>query len=101
MDTCSSYRYRKVANAVFKKRNIIVTNARGTAGVPISEHIIFTMLMIARKGRHIIENQIAHKWKGPREYLIYTQSYGLLGTGDIATETAKRLKAFGIKNPRY
>ena len=43
-----------------------------TAGVPISEHIIFTMLMIARKGRHIIENQIAHKWKGPREYLIYT-----------------------------
>lgn len=81
-----------------KKRNIIVTNARGTAGVPISEHIIFTMLMIARKGRHIIENQIAHKWKGPRGvFNLYGKVTGLLGTGDIATETAKRLKAFGMK----
>ena len=81
-----------------KKRNIIVTNARGTAGVPISEHIIFTMLMIARKGKYVIKNQNDHQWKSPRGvFNLYGKTVGLLGTGDIATETAKRLKAFGMK----
>ncbi len=82
----------------FKERNIIVTNARGAGGVPISEHIIFTMLMIARKGRCVLENQIAHKWEKPQGiFNLYGKTVGFLGTGDIATETAKRLKAFGMK----
>jgi len=82
----------------FKKRNIIVTNARGMAGIPIAEHIIFTMLMLARKGKKLVENQIAHQWKGPEGvFNLYGKTAGLLGTGDVATETAKRLKAFGMK----
>ena len=56
------------------------------------------MLMIARKGKYVIKNQNDHQWKSPRGvFNLYGKTVGLLGTGDIATETAKRLKAFGMK----
>jgi phosphoglycerate dehydrogenase-like enzyme len=54
--------------------------------------------MLARRGRDIVENQLTHQWKGPAGvFNLYGKTAGFLGTGDIATETAKRLKAFGMK----
>ena len=81
-----------------KERKIIVTNGRGAAGVPISEHIIFLMLTISRKGKDIIKNQLEHQWKAPKGlFNFYDKTVGFLGTGDVATEAAKRLKPFGMK----
>lgn len=85
-----------------KERNIVVTNARGTAGVPISENIMTMMLMLARKSLPSFKNQLAREWKSPGSvFNLYNKTVGLLGTGDVGSETAKRAKAFGMKAIGY
>jgi phosphoglycerate dehydrogenase-like enzyme len=85
-----------------KERDIIATNARGTAGVPISEHIMTMMLMLARKSFAAYKNQLARAWKSPDNvFNLYNKTVGLLGTGDVGSETAKRAKAFGMRTIGY
>ncbi len=106
LEKCSSLKWihcphigiERLPLSYLQKRKIIVTNGRGTAGVPISEHIIFLMLAIARKGSSIIRNQLNHVWKSNKGvFNLYGKTVGFLGTGDVATETAKRLRAFGMR----
>lgn len=59
-----------------KERDIIATNARGTAGVPISEHIMTMMLMLARKSFAAYKNQLARAWKSPDS--LYVNVFPLL-----------------------
>lgn len=80
-----------------KDRKILVTNARGTAGVPISENILCMMLMLARKSKDVVKNQIDHLWKSPKGvFNLFGKTLGVLGTGNVGSETANRAKAFGM-----
>lgn len=81
-----------------KERKIIVTNARGIAGVPISEDILCMMLMLARKSKEAVKSQLNHQWEHHKGvFNLYNKTIGVMGTGNVGTDTAKRAKAFGMK----
>lgn len=74
-----------------KERKILVTNSRGAAGIPISESVIAMMLMLARKSLSSFKKQKERLWKHTSGIInIDNKTVGIIGTGDIGTQTAKR-----------
>lgn len=95
---CPHIGIERLSLKYLQSRKILVTNARGTAGVPISEDIMCMMLMLARKSMETFTNQAAHQWKHVTGvYNLHGKTLGIMGTGDVGTETAKRAKAFGMR----
>lgn len=85
-----------------KKRNISLTNARGIYSVPIAEDVVFKILMHSTNAFNYLENQKKHLWNREKERTeLCGQTVGIIGTGSIATEVAKRLKSFGVKVVGY
>lgn len=82
----------------FANENAVLTNSAGAYGVTISEHIFMLLLAILRRDpdyRKIVEQK---KWiRDLPIRSIHGSRITLLGTGDIGTETAKRLKPFNPK----
>ncbi|MCD8029241.1 MAG: hypothetical protein LUF02_11440 [Erysipelotrichaceae bacterium] len=75
--------------------NTILTNASGTYGKAIAEHIIGMILTLNKNFIGYIKNQNNHQWQmihGGKE--IYHSTVVIVGLGDLCYETAKRLKAF-------
>ncbi|MCD7894734.1 MAG: D-2-hydroxyacid dehydrogenase [Erysipelotrichaceae bacterium] len=75
--------------------NTILTNASGTYGKAIAEHIIGMILAIDKNFIGYMKNKNHHQWQmiyGGKE--IYHNTVLIVGLGDLGYETAKRLKAF-------
>ncbi len=73
----------------------ILTNASGTYGKAIAEHIIGMILAINKNFIGYMHQQDHHQWQmipGGKE--IYHSNVVIVGLGDLGYETAKRLKAF-------
>ncbi|MBO3444671.1 phosphoglycerate dehydrogenase [Clostridium sp. CCUG 7971] len=80
------------------KRNIVLANNKGAYSIPISEWIIMYILQIYKNSMKLYSNQQNRKWKIEFDLLeLYDKRVGFIGTGTIATEAAKRLKAFGVE----
>ncbi|HJY81050.1 MAG TPA: D-2-hydroxyacid dehydrogenase [Candidatus Binatia bacterium] len=84
--------------------DIIVTNSRGLYGIPIAEHVIGVMIVLARKLHEAYRFQLAGKW--PRQEMfdrypsfseLYGQTTGVVGLGDIGLAVAERVKALGMR----
>lgn len=78
--------------------DVVITNASGVFGVSGAEHILALILAFAR-GLPVHMSQTAkHIWQ-PNEHsvLIEGSTVGIIGLGDIGTEAAVRLKAFGAR----
>lgn len=85
-----------------KKRNITLTNARGIYSIPIAEDVVFKILMNSTNAFNYLENQKNHLWDRKKERTeLCGQTVGIIGTGSIATEVAKRLKGFDVKVVGY
>lgn len=82
----------------FKQRGIRLCNLKGVYGIPISECIISGILSICKK-EYVFFEQKKHKIFRRFSNLaeIYGKTAAILGTGDIAYQTAIRLKAFGVR----
>lgn len=91
--------YNTVDLGYLKRRGIKFTNGRGLHGIAISEDIISKMLILNRHTKIYMENQKKSFWNPYPEMEIELSgsTAGILGAGVIATETAKKLKAFGMK----
>ena len=84
--------------------DIIVTNSRGLYGVPIAEHVMGLMIMLARKLHEAYGYQLAGKWA---RHEMFTRSLtfselsggtaGIIGLGDIGSAVAERVKALGMR----
>ena len=75
--------------------NTHLTNASGSYGIAIAEHIIGTMITFNKNFKTYIKQMDQHLWqpiKTGKE--IYHAHVLIVGYGDIGYETAKRLKAF-------
>lgn len=80
-----------------ENRQVIVVNSRGCSGVPIAEDILAKMLMFSRKSAEVYRNQLKREWikiKGIAN--LSEKTLGIIGTGDIGTETALRARPFGM-----
>lgn len=81
-----------------KKRKLLVTNAKGVFSITIAEDIVTKILVMNRAVKEYIRQMDKGEWL-PHKYEneIYGSTIGFLGAGSIATEAAKRLKAFEAK----
>lgn len=80
-----------------QNQNIILTNNRGGYSIPIAEWTIMRILEMLKNSREFYKQQEEKIWKMDTSLLeLYGKNVGFIGTGSIAQETAKRLKAFGV-----
>ncbi|AOM83628.1 D-2-hydroxyacid dehydrogenase [Salisediminibacterium beveridgei] len=87
----------KLPMDVIKNRDILITNARGIHAIQMAEYTIAMMLQAARQTKTLIHQEREREWfrKLPiRE--LYGHQVGILGTGAIGSEIAKRTDAFGM-----
>jgi len=80
------------------ERDIMVSNNRGGYSIPIGEWIVKSILDIYKNTVSFYKNQKNKVWKP--DFTTKEVSgirVGFLGTGTIAMEAAKRLKAFDVE----
>lgn len=75
----------------------LVTTSKSNGAIPISEHTILLMLMVARRAVNWIDSQRRHEWGRQFSPELYGKTVGLIGLGNIGTEVARRLNAFGMR----
>lgn len=81
-----------------KNRGITLTNGRDIFSIPIAEDVVCKILMHSTNAFKYIENQKSHTWDNKLKRAdLKGQTIGIIGTGSIATEIAKRLQSFGVK----
>lgn len=87
-----------------RERAIVLTNSRGVHAVPIAEHTMGTLAMLARQLDRAVLDQFQRRldrerwWVGsgrPRE--LFGLTLGLFGYGAIGREIARRALAFGMR----
>ena len=80
--------------------DIILTNARGTTGVNIAEHVMSLILAFARTLHLTIKRQMEKIWEiRPNLPVIEIagETIGILGLGGIGLQVAKRANAFDMR----
>lgn len=80
------------------KQNIIIANNKGGYSIPMGEWIVMSILEIYKNSMLLYKQQINKKWKMDMSVTeLVGRRIGFIGTGTIATEAAKRLKAFEVE----
>lgn len=80
-------------------QGIKIANASGAFGPVIAEYVIGAILCVYRRFPEYDENQKVCIWRDAgAERTIEGKTALVLGTGDIGSNIAKRLSAFGTKN---
>src|SRR5713101_4435855 len=84
--------------------DVIVTNSRGLHGIPIAEHVLGMMIILARKLHEAYGFQLAGKWarremfeRYPTFSELHGQTAGIIGLGSIGQAVAERVKALGMR----
>lgn len=84
--------------------DVIVTNSRGLYDIPIAEHVLGMMIILARKLHEAYRFQLQGKW--PRKEMferyptfseLHGQTAGIIGLGSIGLAVAERVKALGMR----
>ncbi|CAI6082034.1 Glyoxylate/hydroxypyruvate reductase B [Paenibacillus sp. JJ-100] len=85
--------------AKLQHKNIQVTSANGVHAIPITEIILGMMLSHSRWLRQAMLYQQQAEWKIPGKALpeLYGKTAVIVGVGEIGTETARVLKALGMR----
>lgn len=78
-------------------KEVIVTNAHGFHGPPLSEAALMVMLAQARELPRVLRNQAESKWERWPVRTLNESTAGILGVGAIAQDLAPRLKAMGMQ----
>lgn len=80
------------------ERNIQLSNAKSVYSIPIAEWVILKILEIYKNTRFFEENQQNKKWiKNRNLFELSGKKIGIIGTGSIGKEIAKRAKVFGCE----
>ncbi|WP_337033705.1 D-2-hydroxyacid dehydrogenase [Paenibacillus illinoisensis] len=81
-----------------EQKNIQVTSANGVHAIPITEIIVGMMLSHSRWLRQAMLHQQQAEWKNPGQPLpeLHGKTAVIVGVGEIGTEAARILKAFGM-----
>lgn len=84
-----------VPQDLVKSGNIIVTNNAEATSIPIAELIISYLLQIYKQAPLFYSQKQEKKWAANQDILeVFGKTIGFLGTGNIASQAARRLKAF-------
>ena len=81
-----------------KNNNIEIHNAKGVYSAPMAEWVVLKILEIYKNTKFFIKNQDNKVWEKKRDLLELTdKTVTIVGCGNVGSEVAKRLKAFGCK----
>jgi len=84
-------------------RGITVTNSRGIQAVPIAEHVMGGLLVLARRLNAMLDGQRERRWiqneltQDPWPWSLKGRRMTILGLGTIGQEVARRAHAFGMR----
>lgn len=82
--------------------DLLLTNASGVYGKPIAEHVLALILSYNRNLPHYTLKKQESKWEKKYKVLdFFDSTVGIIGLGDIGSETAKRTKALGAYTIAY
>jgi phosphoglycerate dehydrogenase-like enzyme len=76
---------------------IPLTNARGVFAESLGEFVLASILYFAKDLRRMVRNQQARRWEQFDVDVLYTQTLGVIGYGEIGKSAARRAKAMGMK----
>lgn len=81
------------------KRNIRLTTASGVHAKPISEYVLGMILYFYKDFPKYLSSKGKHHWDGTDEAEeLEGKTIGILGTGHIGNEIARKSKALGMKS---
>lgn len=85
-------------DSLWPSPDCLLSNSSGAYGPTISEHILMVLLMLLRRMPEYEKAAIQREWPyfTPIRSIIGSH-IAILGTGDIGSNTARRLKALGAK----
>lgn len=94
----SSTGFDQVPIDKMRNRDIILCNNKGGYSIPIAEWIVSIILQIYKNTKGFYIKQYKKQWLCDYNVSeIYGKKIGFVGTGTIALEAVKRLKAFGVE----
>lgn len=83
-------------DGIFQNPDCLLTNSAGAYGVTISEHLLMVTLMLMRRMTEYAQVVQNRGWSNQLPVRsIRGSSFTLLGTGDIGTTFAQKVKALG------
>jgi phosphoglycerate dehydrogenase-like enzyme len=83
--------------SIDKLKDIIVTNNKGGYSIPIGEWVIMNILYFYKEVSHFYGSQKIKEWNPSTNVKeLYGSKIGILGTGTIGTNIAKRLHGFDV-----
>jgi len=74
-----------------------ITNASGVQSIPIAEHVLCLMLMLAKRVPRFVINQQGSKWEPIVTSELNGKTLGIIGLGNIGREVARLAGAFGMR----
>jgi phosphoglycerate dehydrogenase-like enzyme len=84
--------------------NVMITNSRGLHGVPIAEHVLGVMIILARQLHAAYRIQLEGRWGRREMFNLYPTfmelsgaTVGIIGLGSIGLAIAERTKALGMR----
>ncbi len=85
-----------VDDAIYPSSDVVLSNSTGSYGVTMSEHVLMVALMLLRQMPTFQEAARQHVWhRMMPTRSIFGSRVTMLGTGDIGTAVARRMKALG------
>ncbi|OME82142.1 hypothetical protein BK120_15845 [Paenibacillus sp. FSL A5-0031] len=86
----------KIPLNYIENHDIQLANAKGIYSIPMAEWVIVKILEIYKNTRYFEEAQRRSEWMKNRNLLeLNGKIVGIIGTGSVGIEVAKRLKVFG------
>jgi|GEM_PF-2535448 phosphoglycerate dehydrogenase-like enzyme len=73
---------------------VIITSAKGSGGIPMSEFAMFMMLMWAKHGPHYLDAQQDRRWDIKHNLELNGSTVGIIGLGNSGADLAHKCKAF-------
>lgn len=80
-----------------KASAVTFTSSKGNGAIPLAEHVILLMLMLARKSAEIMQAQKEHRWAKTVHGELTGQTLGIIGLGNSGSDLAKKAKAFHMR----
>jgi phosphoglycerate dehydrogenase-like enzyme len=88
--------------ALLAERDVAITNSRGVQAIPMAEHVMGGLLVLARKYDLTLAAQREHRWiqnelSRDWPWMLHGRTMTIVGLGTIGLEIARRAHAFGMR----
>jgi phosphoglycerate dehydrogenase-like enzyme len=78
-------------------RGVVVTRSAATHNIPMAEFVMAYILLVSKRFPDLLRAQAARRWSPPDPDDLTGKTLGIVGTGAIGTEVARRCAGFGMR----